>query len=190
VNHSPTWVRPVIALAGFAISSALMVAPGSAARRSEPIPPSPYEQDFSCGNVQFLVVGTMEGMSTDVPRGPEGPVLHKEMYKATETRTNLYTGVTVTYDWQIREGDQRAYAQDDGTRVLIRSRSGTYVVTDASGKVVARAAGHLAFQLIFDTHGTATNYDDDTYVDGSFRVLVDAGSTLDLCPILLAVTAS
>ena len=112
-------------------------------------------------------------------------MLHKEMYKATETRTNLDTGVTVTVDEQFREGDQRAYNNDDGTRTLIRSLSGMYVVTNSVGKVVGRDAGHLSFELVFNTNGTPTNYDDDTFL--SFRLLQDG---LNFCPLFLAVTGS
>ena len=189
MTHARTWIRPVIALTGITLSLALMANPASAARVSEAIPPTPYEQLRSCGDVEFLVLGTIEGMSTTVARGPNGILLHKEMYKATETRTNLDTGITVWVDQQFREGDQRAYLNDDGTRLtVIVSLSGVAVFRDApDGNVVGREAGHLSFELVFDTNGTPTNHDDDTYVDGSFRLLHD---DLNFCPVLLDATGS
>ena len=186
MTHARTWIRPVVALAGIALSSALMANPASAARVSEAIPPTPYEQHRACGDVEFLVLGTIEGMSTTVGRGPNGTVLHKEMYKATETRTNLNTGITVTVDQQFREGDQRAYLNDDGTRLtVIVSLSGVAVFKDSDGDVVGREAGHLSFELVFDTNGTPTNHDDDQFL--TFRLLHD---DLNFCPILLDVTGS
>ena len=70
MTHARTWIRPVIALTGITLSLALMANPASAARVSEAIPPTPYEQLRSCGDVEFLVLGTIEGMSTTVARGP------------------------------------------------------------------------------------------------------------------------
>lgn len=106
----------------------------------------------------------------------------------TETYTNLDTGVTATANLTIREGDQRAFVNDDGTLSLIRSLSGVLVMTDSSGNVIDRAAGHLSFELVLDTAGTPTDFTDDTFL--SFRLIMDHAQLLDLCPRILAATGS
>ena len=184
MTRSRTWVRPVFALAGFALSSAFMIGPTSAAPRSGEVEFS-YVNDFSCGAVAFHNEGTTVGRYTDVPH-PNSPPHYKEMDKSTETYTNLATGVTVNANWTTREGDERSFVNDDGTLSLIRSRSGMFVITDSHGKVLDRAAGHLSFELVFDTAGTPTDYTDDTFL--SFRLIRDHAQTLDICPLLLAVT--
>jgi hypothetical protein len=186
MTRSRTWARPVIAVAGLALSSALMVGPASAAPRSGELDYT-YTDDFSCGDVQFHLDGATVGRFSDVPH-PNTPPLYKEMAKSVETYTNLDTGAVVTFNWTGRAGDQRAFVNDDGTLSLIRSFSGMYVVTNSTGKVVGRDAGHLSFVLVFDTAGTPTDYTDDTFL--SFRLIKENIEVFDACPMLLATTGS
>jgi hypothetical protein len=117
---------------------------------------------------------------TAMPRGRDGLIYFANRLRITETFTNPATGKSVVSTVTGIDKDLRVTDNGDGTLTILIVSTGNAVVTDASGKVIARNPGQTRFELVVDDGGTPNDPSDDTELSAEI-VKGSTGRTDDFC---------
>jgi hypothetical protein len=170
-------------LGGVALASAGIVGPASAT----PIASGSIHDEFS-----FVVEDTCDvpGFTTRVDgvvdlrfrlnsRGADRLAYLNEHRTQTLVFTNLATGEFVTIENRENGNDIRA-TDEDGILTYMVAHTGTSVMYDMDGKVIARDSGQSRLKVLFDDAGTPTDPTDDVFLDAI--PLKDTGlPSIDYC---------
>lgn len=119
-------------------------------------------------------------------RGDPMPYLF-DNYNVTEILTNVATGASMTITHNGLYKDLHITPVDGTIYQVVANETGQpFVVRDSAGNVVLRDRGLLRVTFQVDTLGDA-DLDNDTFVEGSFALLRDAGAHpafyIDFCQI-------
>jgi hypothetical protein len=115
-----------------------------------------------------------------MPRGRDGLSYFAQHVRITETFTNSATGKSVVSAVTGIDKDLRVTDNGDGTFTILVLSTGNAVVTDASGKAIARNPGQTRFLLVIDDNGTPDDPSDDTELSAEI-VKGSTGRTDDFC---------
>jgi hypothetical protein len=115
-------------------------------------------------------------------RGPDGLPYYAAHEEVSETVTNVATGESVTVVTNLKFADVRATDNGDGTLSYMAQRPAREVYTQ-DGRVIARGAGLIRVEGLFDHGGTPTDPSDDEFLE---QVIVkDVGNSADFCATII-----
>jgi hypothetical protein len=149
------------------------------------------EQHFEWGetvedfcDVQGLTVedvGSGDSRSRTVVRG--GMQYDEGRSVDTDVYTNLATGRSVTNVQVRNERDLAVTDNGDGTLTVIYHATATNTAYDDQGNVIARDAGSVTVESVWDHQGTVQDRGDDEPL--SFTFLRSTGHRYDFCGVLV-----
>jgi hypothetical protein len=145
----------------------------------DPVSATPIDSDTIHDEFSFVVEDTcgVPGFTSRVDgvadlrfrvnsRGSDQLPTVNEHLTQTLVFTNLMTGKFVTIE--NRENGNDAGATDEaGILTYVTVHTGTSVMYDMNGKVIARDTGQTRFELHFDDGGTPTDPTDDVFLDAT-----------------------
>ena len=128
-------------------------------------------------------------------RGSSPFPYYREHVHGTGVTTNLDTGGTFTNVFSVSTKDHTITDHGDGTITITGQASGSSRFYDQFGKFVLKDPGQVRFAIDINTNGTPGNVEDDTEVEGSFRVIRPSTGNSDLsgrdfCADLAAFTGT
>ena len=115
-----------------------------------------------------------------MPRGRDGLIYFANKLRITETFTNVANGKSVVSTVTGIDKDLRVTDNGNGTLTILIVSTGNALVTDASGKAIARNPGQTRFELVVDDGGTPNDPTDDTELSAEI-VKGSTGRTDDFC---------
>ena len=101
----------------------------------------------------------------------------------TDVYTNLANGRSATFVDERYDRDLDVTDNGDGTLTVIYFATSTKTVYDDHGSVIARGAGSVTVESVWNHQGTITDRDDDEPL--SFTFLRRSGSQVDFCGVLV-----
>jgi hypothetical protein len=107
-----------------------------------------------------------------------------EHLRITTVNTNLANGDTTTLVETLTQKELRVTDNGDGTLTLIVFVTGTSVLLDSEGKVIARDSGPTRVEVLFDHGGTPNDRSDDIFINDV--IVRDSGLSEDFCAVGLA----
>lgn len=104
-------------------------------------------------------------------RGPSAIPLYQENVRGTIVTTNVATGGTFRTEFAGMSKDQSIVDNGDGTVTITVYAAGGERRYDQYGRLVLKDPGTIRFAFDIDYNSTPGNVDDDTEVEGSFRIV-------------------
>ncbi len=108
------------------------------------------------------------------------------------TDTNLATDKSFTTTFAFNDRDQHITDNGDSTITIVAAGSGVTKSFGPDGELLFLDAGMSQIQFDIDLNGTPTDVSDDTFVEGSFELLKQAGRAdtagRDYCEDFRAIT--
>lgn len=165
------------------ITLGLILAPSPATSR--PIDKGHFHESetnfFTC---QTTGTPTREDVDVDVnflfnQRGSSAFPYFKENVRGSVTWTNLDNDGTFTNVFTVVRADHNITDNGDGTATIETWAAGGSKYYDNAGNQVLLDPGTIRFAFEVDFNGTPGNPDDDTEVDGSFRVIRESTGRTD-----------
>jgi hypothetical protein len=101
----------------------------------------------------------------------------------TDVYTNLANGLSVTNVQGRQERDLSVTDNGDGTLTVIYHATATNTAYDDQGNVIARDAGSVTVESVWDHQGTVQDRSDDEPL--SFTFLRSTGHRYDFCGVLV-----
>jgi hypothetical protein len=118
--------------------------------------------------------------------GPDGLAYTLEHLRITTVNTNLANGDTTTLVDTLLQKDLHVTDNGDGTLTIIAFGTGTSVLLDSDGKVIARSSGQGRVEVLVDHAGTPNDRSDDPEEPLEFRIIRESGRSDDFCAVGLA----
>jgi len=139
-----------------------------------------FVEEDGCGvpGLTLEHVFVSDGREKITAHGPDGLPYFAALETVTHTVTNVATGESVTAVENFRFADLHVTDNGDGTLTAIIQRP-AHVVYIQDGQVIARGAGLLRVEGLFDHGGTPTDPSDDEFLGQ--LVIKDVGLTPDFC---------
>jgi len=165
------------------ITLGLTLAPSPATSR--PIDKGHFHESetnfFTC---QTTHTPTREDVDLDVnflfnQRGSSAFPYYKENVRGSVTWTNLDNDGTFTNVFSVVRADHNITDNGDGTATIETWAAGGSKYYDNAGNQVLLDPGTIRFAFEVDYNGTPGNPDDDSEVDGSFRVIRESTGRTD-----------
>lgn len=165
-------VRSAFLVAGMALTALVTSTPASAA----PIDKGHFHDvstdSFDCNGTPVQQTDEVDVNFLFNQRGGTAHPFpyYRESVRETVTWTNLNNGGTFTLVQTANRADHKIVDNGDGTITIYQYAAGGARYYDNSGNLVLKDPGEVRFAFEVDYNGTPGNPDDDTFVDGSFRV--------------------
>jgi hypothetical protein len=116
--------------------------------------------------------------------GPDGLAYEIEHIRISRVATNVANGNTATLEERAMQQDVHVTDNGDGTLTIIAIETGTAAVFDAEGKPLARNAGQVRVEVLFDHGGTLNDRSDDG-LPLEERVINESGRSEDFCAVVV-----
>jgi hypothetical protein len=168
-------VIPTVGLAGAALA--------------EPGEWEPFHREFSfveedgCGvpglTLEHVLVS--DGRERFAAHGPDGLPYFAALETVTHTVTNA-AGESVTQVTNLRYADLHVIDNGDGTLTTIGQRTAR-VEFIQDGQVIARGAGLIRVEGLWDNGGTPTDRTDDEFLDET--IIKEVGKPTDFCATVI-----
>ncbi len=130
-----------------------------------------FEEEFTevdpnfCGSgIAVQIDGQIRVRQSFTATGPDGVPRYKENFRATETFTNLDTGVSFTRNLRILLLDLDFTVDEDGFATITAMGTGGETWFGPDGRLVYNDPGQVRYQFVVDTNGTLDNPFDDAFV--------------------------
>lgn len=144
------------------------------------------EADF-CGVEGLNVEGMGEISGRFLLNAKAGLPSGKQNTRLTRTVTNPATGLSATDTAVVLEKDLKVTDNGDGTvTILVLATGNATLVSDSSGKVIARNPGQIRYQIVIDLGGTPLDPSDDEFVEFLGFVKESTGRNDDFCAAAVA----
>jgi hypothetical protein len=191
MKHSNLVPAVALGVLGAGLVTGLATGPATGLGTAPALASGPWEQrHFEWGEtiVDFCDVpgltvedaGSGETRSRTVVRGGVDYGLGRSI--DTDVYTNLANGRSVT-NVQHRHDEDYVTDNGDGTVTLHYFAVARNTAYDDDGNVIARDAGTVTVESVWDQNGTPDNVDDDFPL--SFEVLKSTGKRYDFCGVLV-----
>lgn len=119
-------------------------------------------------------------------RGRDQLPYYHENATLTSEITNVATGEHVTQVERTLDKDHRVTDNGDGTLTVRVLATGNAVLSDASGKAIARNPGQVRFELLIDHGGTPKDPSDDEVLEFLGVIKESTGRSDDFCAATVA----